>query len=84
MPLLPVDRDAAGRHGGAHMDDDREQRIRRRAYEIWEQEGRRGDPEDHWVRAEHELRDNPLPLGGIAAESTLPDDAVAAADSAIR
>ena len=66
------------------MDSDREEKIRRRAYEIWEQEGRRGDPEDHWLRAERELRDLAQETGGIAAEAVLPDDAVAAADSAIR
>ncbi len=38
------------------MDDDLERRIRERAYEIWEQEGRSGDPEDHWFRAEQEMR----------------------------
>ncbi|WP_246777182.1 DUF2934 domain-containing protein [Microvirga sp. VF16] len=32
-----------------------DERIRQRAYEIWESEGRTGDPEDHWFRAEHEL-----------------------------
>ena len=37
------------------MDLDREARIRKRAYEIWEREGRSGDPEDHWVRAEREI-----------------------------
>jgi hypothetical protein len=39
------------------MDNDLNQRIQERAYEIWEQEGRSGDPEDHWFRAEQELRD---------------------------
>ena len=66
------------------MDNDREDKIRRRAYEIWEREGRSGDPEDHWLRAERELRDAPPGSGGIAAEDTLPNDEVAAADSAIR
>jgi len=32
-----------------------EERIRQRAYEIWEREGRSGDPQDHWHRAEREL-----------------------------
>lgn len=42
---------------GAHQEErsgDREERIRRRAYEIWEQEGRSGNPHDHWTRAERE------------------------------
>ena len=32
-----------------------EERIRERAYEIWESEGRSADPQDHWHRAEREL-----------------------------
>ncbi|MBB3019689.1 pyocin large subunit-like protein [Microvirga lupini] len=32
-----------------------EETIRQRAYEIWESEGRAGDPHDHWYRAEREL-----------------------------
>src|SRR3712207_8369354 len=32
-----------------------DERIRQRAYEIWEREGRTGNPEDHWFRAEREL-----------------------------
>jgi len=40
------------------MDQDREQRIRTRAYEIWEREGRQeGGHETHWQQAEKELRD---------------------------
>ena len=35
---------------------DREDKIRVRAYEIWERQGRTGDPEDHWFEAERELR----------------------------
>ncbi|MEY9199389.1 hypothetical protein ABIA16_004568 [Sinorhizobium fredii] len=36
---------------------DREKRIRERAYEIWEREGRKhGDHERHWEEAEAELR----------------------------
>ncbi|MFQ6242759.1 DUF2934 domain-containing protein [Sinorhizobium meliloti] len=42
------------------MDDNehsREERIRERAYEIWEREGRKqGDHERHWDEAEAELR----------------------------
>ncbi|WP_312887760.1 DUF2934 domain-containing protein [Mesorhizobium caraganae] len=38
------------------MGDDRHQRIRQRAYEIWEREGGgHGDPEEHWHRAEAEI-----------------------------
>jgi hypothetical protein len=41
------------------MTQDREaqdQRIRERAYQLWEREGRRhGEPEDHWHRARREI-----------------------------
>jgi Protein of unknown function (DUF2934) len=33
-----------------------DERIRLRAYEIWEAEGRSGDAYDHWLRAEREIR----------------------------
>ena len=36
--------------------DNREEKIRVRAYEIWERQGRTGDPEDHWHEAERELK----------------------------
>lgn len=32
-----------------------DERIRQRAYELWESEGRTGNPEAHWFRAEREL-----------------------------
>ncbi|MCJ8518708.1 hypothetical protein ABID21_001594 [Pseudorhizobium tarimense] len=36
--------------------DERDERIRKRAYEIWESEGRReGDHMAHWHRARQEL-----------------------------
>lgn len=40
------------------MDQDREQRIRARAYEIWEREGQQGGSHlAHWEQAEKELQD---------------------------
>jgi len=39
----------------AAMATGQEDRIRQRAYEIWESEGRAGSPEDHWYRAEQEV-----------------------------
>ncbi len=41
--------------------DDREEKIRVRAYEIWEQQGRTGDPEDHWLAAEREIKAQDTP-----------------------
>ena len=36
--------------------DSREGKIRVRAYEIWERQGRTGNPEDHWLEAEREIK----------------------------
>jgi Protein of unknown function (DUF2934) len=48
------------------MRSDREERIRQRAYALWQSEGHRdGRHEDHWHRAERE----------IAAEEAGPDEA---------
>ena len=38
------------------MNDDRNERVRRRAYEIWEERGRpEGSHAEHWEQAEREL-----------------------------
>ena len=38
------------------MTDDRENRIRQRAYELWQQDGAPdGKPDDHWYQAEREI-----------------------------
>jgi hypothetical protein len=36
--------------------DDWEEKVRLRAYHIWERQGRTGNPYDHWHEAERELR----------------------------
>ena len=36
----------------------REEKIRRRAYELWEQAGHTGSAEEHWLRAERETSDD--------------------------
>jgi hypothetical protein len=46
-----------------------DERIRQRAYEIWEHEGRTGNPEDHWFRAELELAEQ----GQGRSDATLED-----------
>ncbi len=66
------------------MDPRREDEVRTLAYRIWEREGRAGDPEDHWLRAERELDDADARQSVATVEDALPTDAVAAADSAIR
>ncbi|EKX59724.1 hypothetical protein D516_0080 [Rhodobacter sp. AKP1] len=41
------------------MSDDREARIRQRAYELWEAEGQpAGRDQDYWLRAEAEIADD--------------------------
>ena len=38
------------------MTEEREDRIRKRAYELWQQEGSpEGKPHDHWLQAEREI-----------------------------
>ena len=38
------------------MTDDRDEKIRKRAYELWQQEGHPdGKPDDHWYQAEREI-----------------------------
>ena len=51
---------------------DKEQRIRTRAYEIWEREGRHdGRAEDHWRRAELEVEQEPKALDTQTAEAAV-------------
>jgi hypothetical protein len=46
-----------GAHAGAPMEIDLEERIRQRAYELWEDNGRpEGGADEFWQRAERELR----------------------------
>ena len=56
------------------MENDLNQRIQERAYEIWEREGRSGNPEDHWYRAEQELRDVAPATEGCASGPREVDD----------
>jgi Protein of unknown function (DUF2934) len=51
----------------AHMDpDEAEYRIRLRAHEIWEEEGRpKGRDVDHWTRAKWEIEHASEPEGHI-------------------
>jgi Protein of unknown function (DUF2934) len=58
------------------MEKHLEQRIRERAYEVWESEGRSGNPEDHWSRAEQELNNAGAPHRQDAAGAQTPDDTI--------
>jgi hypothetical protein len=55
-----------------------DEKIRQRAYEIWESEGRSGNPEDHWFRAQRELEDQ----GQERSDATVKDAPPAAAAEA--
>ncbi|HEV7246095.1 MAG TPA: DUF2934 domain-containing protein [Shinella sp.] len=42
--------------GSTSMTDDREEKIRKRAHELWQQEGEpHGKPDDHWFQAAREI-----------------------------
>jgi hypothetical protein len=58
------------------MQQDQERRIRERAYEIWEREGCSGDPKDHWLRAERELK-GAVSDGGDASGAKTTEDKIA-------
>jgi Protein of unknown function (DUF2934) len=63
-----------------------EEKIRARAYEIWERQGRTGNPEDHWLQAERELKAEREQSEGREDQSATvkeapPADAVRAAEA---
>jgi hypothetical protein len=67
--------------------DNREEEIRARAYEIWERQGRIGNPEDHWLEAERELKaKGPSETASDRSEATVeeapPVEAVEALEAA--
>jgi hypothetical protein len=63
------------------MDGDREERTRKRAFEIWERAGRSGDPNAHWFQAEQELA---AESASCESPHSLPEDWLAAIDSAVQ
>ena len=65
------------------MEHDRDTRIRKRAHEIWEQEGRPdGKEAEHWERAEREMSAADLPpLANTAVRKRVPAKAVKAGDA---
>ena len=67
--------------------DNREEKIRARAYEIWERQGCTGNPEDHWLEAERELKgEEPTGTTSDRSEATIeeapPVEAVEALEAA--
>ena len=65
------------------MNGDHESETRKRAFEIWEREGRSGDPAAHWLEAERELGPNAQDCDKRSRES-LPEHWLAAIDSAVK
>jgi hypothetical protein len=59
-----------------------DERIRQRAYEIWESEGHTGNPDDHSVRAERELTDQEKERSVATGEGAPPAAAVDASSVA--
>ena len=58
-----------------------EEAIRQRAYQIWENEGRAGDPHDHWYRAERELNRSQSEQSVATVEDAPPAAAVGAMEA---
>ena len=60
------------------MRSDREERIKQRAYAIWQSEGHRhGRHEDHWHRAEREIAAEEAGPGGAPRRTSRPRKAAA-------
>jgi hypothetical protein len=59
------------------MSDDRQIRVSRRAYELWEQEGgEHGRHEDHWHRANAEIEDDVVVAAPDGTPLTFPADTI--------
>jgi hypothetical protein len=59
-----------------------DEKIRQRAYEIWEREGRTGNPEDHWFRAQQELAEQGQERSNATVEDAPPAAAAEASSAA--
>jgi hypothetical protein len=70
---------------GNHQQDRRsgasEEAIRQKAYELWENEGRAGDPHDHWYRAERELNHGQQEQSSATVENASPAAAIGAMEA---
>jgi hypothetical protein len=71
--------DPNGGHHENQQSSASEEAIRQRAYEIWEREGRAGDPHDHWYRAERELNQGQSEQSSAMVKNAPPATAVEAA-----
>jgi hypothetical protein len=59
-----------------------DEKIQQRAYEIWESEGRTGNPQDHWFRAQRELDDQGQERSDATVEDAPPAVAAEASSAA--
>jgi hypothetical protein len=59
-----------------------DEKIRQRAYEIWQNEGRTGNPEDNWFRAQRELDDRGQKQADAIVEEAPPGAAADASSAA--
>jgi hypothetical protein len=59
-----------------------DEKIRQRAYEIWENEGSTGDPEDHWFRTKRGLADQGQERSDATVEDAPPATAAEASTAA--
>jgi uncharacterized protein (DUF924 family) len=59
-----------------------DEKIRQRAYEIWESEGCTGNPEYHWFRAQQELDDQVQERSDATVEDAQPAAAAEASSAA--
>ena len=60
--------------------DTLDDKIRKRAYELWQQAGQTGDPEDHWLQAERELAGRSENSGEASIHRVTPDEVVVAGE----
>jgi Protein of unknown function (DUF2934) len=65
--------------------DNRDEKIRMRAYAIWERQGRTGSPDDHWFEAERELKaeEKPKETAQDRSEATVEEATPVAAVEAV-
>jgi len=66
------------------MASDLIERIRERAYEIWEGNGREGNPDEHWLQAERELLGDQAAAPGSFAGEAAGREATRTYDSNVR
>jgi len=66
------------------MRSDREERIKQRAYALWQSEGHRhGRHEDHWHRAEREIAAEAAGPGGPPRRASRPRKAASESSAAV-